>query len=119
MTRWNSATRQAGPDGQLVRTVGSLYRESGEAAPSASMANDPLRLTGFTHAQLTEAFERVRNPADWKGPIFAEIPATERRVVQKAVYWFTATIPVFATVPRDAQRLVVTATGYRLGPAGH
>jgi hypothetical protein len=102
-----------------VRTVGSVFPANGETAPSASSARDPLRLTGFTHTQLTEAFERVRNPNDWKAPIFAEIPSTERRVVQKAIYWFTATVPVFAAVPRDAQRLMVTATGYRLGPAGH
>lgn len=118
MTRWNASTRQAGPDGQWTRTIGALYRPDGETGPTASAANDPVRLTGFTHAELTEAFERVRNTADWKGPIFAEIPATERRVVQMAIYWFTATIPVFAAVPRDLQRLLVTATGYRLGPAG-
>jgi hypothetical protein len=83
------------------------------------VAQDPVRLTGFTHAELTEAFDRVRDRTDWKGPIFAEIPATERRIVQKAIYWFTATLPVFATLSRDSGRLIVTATGYRLGPAGH
>lgn len=111
--------RQTGPDGQWVRTIGSLYRPDGESAPGASAIIDPMRVTGFSHSELTGAFKRVCDPLDWKGPIFAEIPAMDRRVVQKAIYWFTATIPVFATVPRNAERLIVTATGYRLGPAGH
>jgi hypothetical protein len=119
MTRWNAGTREAGPDGQVVRTVGTLYGANEPIPPTASAARDPVRLTGFTHAKLTEAFERVCDRADWKAPIFAQIPATERRVVQQAIYWFTATVPVFATIPRDAEHLIVTATGYRLGPAGH
>jgi hypothetical protein len=121
MKRWNAGIRQADGDGQWVRTVGEVYRKYPEPAAeaTASATHDPVRLTGYTHAELTEAFERVRDQDDWKGPIFAEIPATERRVVQKAIYWFTATVPVFATVPRSPERLIVTATGYRLGPAGH
>ena len=85
---------------------------------TTSLVYDPLRMTGFTHAQLAKAFERVRNPRDWKGPIFSEIPEAERHVVQKAVFWFTGTMPVFARLPRDIHRLMVTAVGYRLGPAG-
>jgi hypothetical protein len=119
MTRWNAGTRQSDAEGQWVRKVGALYGDYPEPGAKASTALDPMRLTGFTHAQLTEAFDRVRDQNDWKGPIFAEIPATERRVVQKAIYWFTATVPVFAAVPRNAERVIVTATGYRLGPAGH
>jgi hypothetical protein len=119
MPRWNAGTREADPEGHLVRTVGSLYGATEASPATASMAKDPMRLTGFTHAKLTEAFARVCDRADWKGPIFAQIPATERRVVQQAIYWFTATVPVFAAIPRDADHLIVTATGYRLGPAGH
>jgi hypothetical protein len=85
---------------------------------TTSMVYDPVRMTGFTHAQLERAFHQVRNPRDWQGPIFAQIPAAERRVVQKAVFWFTATVPVFVEVPNDTRRLMVTAVGYRLGPAG-
>ncbi len=118
MKRWNAGIRQTDGDGQWVRTVGGRYQESETPGDSGSAAHDPVRLTGYTHAQLTEAFDRVRDPGDWKGPIFAEIPVSERRVVQKAIYWFTATVPVFAAVPRNPERLIVTATGYRLGPAG-
>ncbi len=118
MKRWNVGTRQAGPNGEWVRTVGAAFPARGEPAALASTALDPVRLTGFTHAELTQAFESVRDPVDWRGPIFAEIRSTERQMVKRAVYWFTATIPVFASVPRDPTRLIVTAVGYRLGPAG-
>jgi hypothetical protein len=37
---------------------------------------------------------------------------------QKAVLWFTATVPVFITARGATVRLVVRAPGYRLGPAG-
>ncbi|MEO8139954.1 MAG: hypothetical protein ABI742_09920 [Gemmatimonadota bacterium] len=93
-------------------------RLQGEVTVTTSLVYDPMRMTGFSHAQLVKAFERVRNPRDWKGPIFSEIPEAERRVVQKAVFWFTGTVPVFAPAPRDIHRLMVTAVGYRLGPAG-
>ena len=62
---------------------------------------------------LADAFDRVRDPRDWKAPIRALIPVAERCMVEEAVRWFTFTDPVFAPVPGEAQRLVVTAPGYR------
>jgi hypothetical protein len=100
------------------REIGTISRVRDEAGMAASLRYDPVRMTGFSYAQLARAFETVRNPLDWKGPIFADIPEDERRVVQKAVLWFTGTMPVFVTMPSDAHRLMVTAVGYRLGPAG-
>ena len=85
---------------------------------TASLACAPERVTGFTQDQLARAFDRVRNPRDWKGPIRAVIPAADRQAVQKAVIWFTATVPKFSSVPGKADWLAVTAPGYRLGPAG-
>jgi hypothetical protein len=60
----------------------------------------------------------VRHPHDWKAPIRAVIPARERPVVEKAVLWFTETVPVFEPAPGESERLVVMAPGYRHGPAG-
>jgi hypothetical protein len=84
---------------------------------TASVAYDPERLTGYRLEQLAAAFDRVRNARDWKAPIQAVIPAAERPVVEKAVLWFTDTVPVFAAHPGAADRLVVRASGYRLGGA--
>jgi len=84
---------------------------------TASVAYDPERLTGCRLEQLATAFDRVRNPRDWKAPIRAVIPVAERPVVEEAVLWFTDTVPVFAAAPGETDRLVVMAPGYRLGPA--
>lgn len=85
---------------------------------AAAAAYDPKRSTGYGHEQLAAAFDRVRNPRDWKAPIRAVIPAEERPVVEKAVLWFTDTAPEFEVDPEAADRLLVRASGYRLGPAG-
>lgn len=85
---------------------------------SASIAHSPERVTGFRQEQLAAAFDRVRNPRDWKAPISAVIPAAERPLVEKAVFWFTDTVAEFSAASGNADELVVTAPGYRLGPAG-
>lgn len=75
----------------------------------------PVGVTGRRQLHLVRAFERVRNPRDWKAPIQAVIPATERRVVQKAVIIFTGTWPQFKEVPGEPESLVVTSPGFTLG----
>ncbi len=85
---------------------------------TASVAYDPERMTGFRLEQLAGAFDRVRNPRDWKAPIRAVIRADERLVVEKAVLWFTETTPEFVPASGGSERLVVRALGYRRGPAG-
>jgi hypothetical protein len=85
---------------------------------TASMAYNPQRSTGYRLDQLASAFDRVRDPRDWKAPIQSVIPAAERHVVEKAVLWFTDTVPAFEPAPGEADRLVVMAQGYRHGPAG-
>ena len=86
---------------------------------TASAAYDPKRSTGYPLEQLAAAFDRVRDPRDWKAPIRSVIPKGERHVVGKAVLWFTHTTPAFEAAPGEAERLVITAPGYRDGPAGH
>ncbi len=85
---------------------------------TASLAYDPVRMTGFRLDQLASAFDRVRDPRDWKAPIRAVIPEEQRLVVEHAIRWFTDTEPVFLPGPGAGRELVVLAPGYRLGPTG-
>jgi len=78
---------------------------------------DPRRATGYPLEQLAAAFDRVMNPRDWQAPIRSLIPEEERDVVEKAVRWFTETVPVFEAAPGTSDRLVVMSPGYRLGRA--
>jgi hypothetical protein len=82
---------------------------------TASIAYDPRRLTGYELDELAGAFDRVRSPRDWKAPIDAMITVAERSVVEKAVLWFTDTVPVFSAIAGSPDRLAVRALGYRLG----
>ncbi len=82
---------------------------------SATVAYDPQRLTGYALDQLAGAFDRVRDPRDWKAPIQAVIPTEDQPLVEKAVLWFTDTVPAFSPVPGVPDRLTVMAPGYRLG----
>jgi hypothetical protein len=80
-------------------------------------ADDPMGLAGYRMDQLASAFDRIRDPRDWQAPIRAVIPVEERPVVEKAVLWFTNTVPAFAPAPGAGDRLVVVAEGYRQGHA--
>jgi len=79
---------------------------------------DPRGATGYHLDQLASAFDRVRDPHDWQGPVQAVIPASQRPLVEKAVLWFTLTPPAFEPVDGTADRLRVTAAGFRHGSAG-
>ena len=85
---------------------------------TASVAYDPKRSTGYRLEQLAAAFDRVRDPRDWKAPIRSVIPPGERQIVEKAVLWFTDTVPAFEPAPGQTDLLVVMAPGYREGQAG-
>ncbi|MFN2317766.1 MAG: hypothetical protein ABR551_13475 [Gemmatimonadales bacterium] len=82
------------------------------------MAHDPNALTGSRLEQLATAFDRVRDPRDWKAPIESVIQASERDLVEQAVLMFTNTVPTFAEDAGTPDRLVVRAPGYRGGPMG-
>lgn len=82
---------------------------------TAAVGYSPERVTGYRQEELAAAFDRVRNPRDWKAPIHAVIPATERRLVERAVLWFTDTVPEFVAAPGEMDQLLVRAQGYRLG----
>ena len=82
---------------------------------------EPPSLTPLTHRrrftpqQLQLAFDRVSDPWDWRAPIWAQIPASERDLVEQAVLRRTGSHPVFEEVA-GSDRLVVFASGARLGP---
>ncbi len=83
-----------------------------------SIEHEPNVLTGSRMEQLATAFDRVRDPRDWKAPIESVIPASDRRVVECAVLWFTNTVPILAPADTSPTHLVVRAQGYRGGPVG-
>lgn len=99
---------------QDVKSPRIRYRAGMTAAATAC----PRLSTGYRLERLAAAFDRVRDSRDWKAPIRSVIPAEERPVVEQAVLWFTETVAAFETDPREPNRLVVTAMGYRFGPAG-
>jgi hypothetical protein len=74
-------------------------------------------VTGFRLEQLASALTGC-GIRDWKAPIRAVIPVADRPVVEKAVLWFTNTIPMFEAAPGATDQVVVTSLGYRLGRAG-
>ena len=82
---------------------------------SLALMGGQARSAEFSPDELGSAFDRVRDPRDWEGPILAVIPAADWRLVAEAVIRFTATRPVFWQVTEDRDRLVVTAPGCRFG----
>lgn len=76
---------------------------------------------GYTLAELTQAFDLVCDPNDWRAPInhtLVKSQATPANlaVITAAVIFFTATAPTFT--PLDYGMVKVTAVGYRSGLAG-
>ncbi len=71
---------------------------------------------GFTREDLTEAFERVSHPDDWRGPIWSIIKPEEVDVTRAAVTFFVGAAPVIARM--SPHHFVVVSDGYRNGPAG-
>ena len=85
-------------------------------------ATDPIddhRHNGIRVGELRAAYDRIRNPVDWKAPIDAILRLDQVPIAQAAVEFFTATklrITTSYAEPRNYVR--VQAIGYRAGPAG-
>lgn len=72
---------------------------------------------GFSAEALRAQFDRICDPADWKGPIGVWVPGEAVLLTVAAVEFMTATTPrVELDVARMRYR--VTSEGYRRGPAG-
>ena len=73
---------------------------------------------GYTEEQLQDAFNKVKNPDDWKAPIKATVEVEgpeEVELICFAVNFYTAT-PCDACDEPDG-KATFTAPGYRRGPA--
>ena len=47
----------------------------------------------FTQTQLTDAFNKIKDPTDWKNPICARVKGEDVTLVVAAIQHFTATNP--------------------------
>ena len=72
---------------------------------------------GYTHSQLAQVFDAVKNPQDWKAPILASMPGEAVLATIAAIEFFTATTPEITLDTRTMQYHVYSI-GYRNGPAG-
>lgn len=82
------------------------------------MTDHAVTFRGYTGTALRAAFDKVKDPADWKGSIYALVPADILDVVCAAIEFFTSTLPAVFVVDFDCKEFVVVAAGYRNGPAG-
>jgi hypothetical protein len=71
----------------------------------------------YSHEELHAAFQKVKNPTDWKAPINAVIDEKDMDIVEQAIVYITATSGTF-TRGKKKGTLRVRADGYRNGPAG-
>ena len=72
---------------------------------------------GFSYEVLKEAFDKVSDPDDWRGPIAARMPGEAVMAVVAAIEFFTATSPK-VQLDTSSMQYLVTSEGYRMGPAG-
>lgn len=81
---------------------------------------NPFVFAGMTHAQLTQAFDQVANPQDWRAPICARVSEENLGTAIVAIEFFTATKATASLVDMvDGIRIYqVESIGYRAGPAG-
>jgi hypothetical protein len=93
-----------------------LFSAKGGNMANTEYVNTTFR--GHTWAELDAAFKKVKNPDDWKAPICALVSADDLTVVCAAIEFYTATKPKVFVVDLDCEEFLVTAAGYRLGPAG-
>jgi len=74
---------------------------------------------GFALADIEKVFTRMQNPADWKAPLLAWIPADAFQIAAVACEFYTATELKVTGGPQPITgRILVEAAGYRAGPAG-
>lgn len=72
-----------------------------------------------TRGQLSEAFDRVSDPLNWKNPIDRVVSiadARERAMIEEAVVFFTGSRPTFTKVNRPASG---GPDNYRVKAAGY
>ena len=73
--------------------------------------------SGITNDQLSEAFDKVADPADWKNPIYAMCSGEGVKIVMEAIQYFTGTDPVIR-LDINTMQYHIESVGYRMGPSG-
>ena len=71
----------------------------------------------FTQTQLTDAFDKIKDPTDWKNPICARVNGEAVTLVVAAIQHFTATNPT-VQLNQNTMDYIIESEGYRMGPAG-
>lgn len=71
----------------------------------------------FTQTQLTDAFDKIKDPTDWKNPICARVKGEAVTLVVAAIQHFTATNPT-VQLNQNTMDYIIESEGYRMGPAG-
>lgn len=109
-------------DGQEITLTG--YQEarafchglaSAEQATRPVLGGPQQNLTyGYTTEQLSAAFDRVKNPANWKLPLKAwltvDVTEADRKVIDAAITFYTGSIPEWEEQAGGCW--TVTAAGY-------
>ena len=72
----------------------------------------------YTVEQLSEAFDKVANPAHWKLPISAIIRTSDVPVTSAAIEFYTATEATIVERPAGSGQAHIVSIGYAAGPAG-
>jgi len=76
------------------------------------------KYAGFTVKELSDAFDAISDPDDWKGPIDRVIPKAEFEKAYAAIEFYTATKASCSIYNEIHQLVRIRAAGYRAGPAG-
>lgn len=76
-------------------------------------------MKSFSSNQIEKAFDEVANPRDWKAPIKAWVDPKDLELYREAIAFYTATTTSVVDGPRPKDgKVLIQATGYRMGPAG-
>lgn len=84
------------------------FEDASEGAPFANQKVDGE----YTQADLKFAFTKVQNKDHWKKPIDAIIKMEEQDITERAIIFYTSSIPSFT--PKAGGMLRVIADGYYL-----
>ena len=79
---------------------------------------DEVAFAGHTWNELNDAFKRVANPEDWRGPIRATVSYDDWRITDHAIVFFTGASPEIVKDNKDKRTVTIKAVGYRNGPCG-
>lgn len=102
---------------ELLAGIREDTSDDGDLPPPGEVIEAPSRgMGGYTHQQLDEAFDKVKDPDHWKNRIDAVVDADMRDVLDVAIPYFTGTAADFDDEDMEPGKLRVFADGYFAGP---